>query len=135
MVDWLQCLEWTGNEKDLPVGEKTLIPGYRAVNLVRFWEILDADSDEGYKVVKKAELRPGDIIIGAQINENSYQRVRKHYGPNFMLFKLTNWPEYLNREEAEIATRVDPDKPGMDVLELQALKEIRNMRGVFHIKG
>jgi hypothetical protein len=33
--NWLECVPWTGMEKDLPVGEETLIPNFRALDLVQ----------------------------------------------------------------------------------------------------
>jgi hypothetical protein len=128
MVDWNACVPWTGEERDLPVGEQTRIPDFRAMDLVRRWEVLDVESDEGFKVVKKEELKPSDKIIGAQINENAVNAIVKTYGKRFF-----------------VAYRADPSdsKPGgdgfdrwewydkfghTDVLELEALKQIRRAK-------
>ncbi len=138
MADWLSCIPWDGEEASLPVGIHTMIPNFRASNLVRFYEVLDVESDEGYKTLTKKEYdrAPKDtILIGVQINENSLKRIQRIYKDRSMTFKMANGGPWYTREEWEIATRPDPDTRGMDVLELQALKEIRNMRGVFNIKG
>lgn len=133
MVDFLECLPFNGDEKLLPVGIKTMVPGFRAIDLVRRWEVLDPEEDEGYRVVKKDEIGPNDIVIGAQINEKLVDRVRGTYGPRFATFKNLQFGEYFSREEWEIATRVNPDKPGMDVLELEALRELRQTIPIFKI--
>ena len=79
------------------------------------------------------EIGPNDIVIGAQINEKSVDRVRGTYGPRFATFKNVQFGEYFSREEWEVATRVNPDKLGMDVLELEALRELRQTVPIFKI--
>lgn len=129
-IDWNECLPFEGEEKDLPTGEQTKIPNFRAIDLVKRWEILDIESDEGYKLVKREELKPTDIIIGAQINEKAVIAVMKTYGKRFFVAARANAKgRLLDRWEWEELTRdpAQPDKPGQDVLELQALKQIRQL--------
>lgn len=101
------------------MGEQTRIPNFRAIDLVRVWEVLDAQSDEGFKVVKKSELKPDDIIIGAQINENSVNAIMKAYGKRFFVAARADGKgKMLDRWEWKAAF-------GTDVLELEALKQQR----------
>jgi len=127
-IDWNECLPFEGEEKDLPVGEQTKIPNFRAIDLVKRWEILDVESDEGFRLVKTIDLKPNDIVIGAQINENSVNAVVKTYGRRFFVAARADGKgKNLDRWQWEAATRdpEQPDKPGQDVLELEALKQIR----------
>ena len=135
MVDWNECLKFDGDEKSLPVGIKTMVHGFRAIDLVRRWEVLDPEEDEGYRVVKRSEIGSNDIVIGAQINEKSVDRIRGTYGPRYATFKSLEYNEYMSREEWEIFTRKDPDKFGMDVLELEALRELRQGNVPYVIKS
>jgi len=84
-IDWNECLPFEGEEKDLPAGEQTKIPNFRAIDLVKRWEILDTESDEGYKLVRREELKLTDIIIGAQINEKAVNAVVRTYGKRFFV--------------------------------------------------
>lgn len=135
MVDWNECLKFDGDEKSLPVGIKTKILGFRAIDLVRRWEVLDPEEDDGYRVVKRSEISSNDIVIGAQINEKSVDRIRGTYGPRYATFKSLEYNEYMSREEWEISTRKDPDRLGMDVLELEALRELRQGNVPYVIKS
>jgi hypothetical protein len=129
-IDWNECLPFEGEEKDLPAGEQTKIPNFRAIDLVKRWEILDTESDEGFKLVKREELMITDIIIGAQINEKAVNVVVKTYGKRFFVAARANAVgKLLDRWEWEELTRdpAQPGKPGQDVLELQALKQIRQL--------
>jgi hypothetical protein len=117
-ASWLQCVPWDGEEKSLPVGEQTRIPNFRAVDLVRRWEVLDVEEDEGYRVVKRSEIQPGDTVIGAQINEKSVAKIAATYGPRFFVAKATGVDKLMDRGEWRAAF-------GTDVLVLQALKEVR----------
>ena len=70
-ANWLECIPWTGYEKRFPVGA-TLPPGIRDVtSLIKSVTILDAESDEGFKVVKKKEVTADMEILTVQLNENS----------------------------------------------------------------
>ena len=121
-IDWNECVPWEGEERDLPVGEQTRIPDFRAVDLVRRWEVLDVESDEGFKVVKKEELKPSDKIIGAQINENSVKAIKKAYGERWFVANRADGKGPFTREEWYT------NFGGADVLELEALKQIRQRR-------
>ena len=127
-VNWLECIPWTGMENDLPVGEQTLIPDFRAVDLVRRWEILDVEEDAGFREVKKAELKPEDKIIGCVINENAFNKVVLTYGQNFFKAAKANGGKKYNRWEWKEAF-------GSDVLELEALKQIRQGNSTFKVGG
>lgn len=136
-VDWGKCVPWEGEERFLPTGEQTRIPNFRAVDLVRRWEVLDVESEEGFRVVKTSELKPNDIIIGAQINEKAVQAVVKTYGKRFFVAASAVTGRLLDRWEWEQATR-DPNQPdlaGQDVLELEALKQIRQKNKIKIVGG
>ena len=73
--DWIECLPWDGNEKSLPLGGKLLVPGLTPEKLVKSWEVLDAEAEEGSRRVKAADLKPDDIIIGAEMNKAALARL------------------------------------------------------------
>lgn len=135
MTDFLECIPFDGDERKLPVGIKTMVPGFRAIDLVRRWEVLDPEEDNGYRVVKRSEIGPNDIVIGAQINEKSVDRLKRTYGDRYATFKNLEHNTYFSREEWEIATRKNPDGVGMDVLELEALRELRHGNIPYVIKS
>ena len=116
--EWLECVPWSGEEKDLPVGEETRIPGFRAIDLVRRWEVLDVEEESGFRTVKKSELKPTDIIIGAVINENAFDKLIETYGRRFFVAKHTEHKTKMDRWEWKATI-------GGDVLELEALKQMR----------
>jgi hypothetical protein len=125
--DWNQCVPWSGEEKDLPVGEQTRIPNFRAIDMVRRWEVVDVENEEtGIKVIKKEEKKNDDIIIGAQINEAVFKTFVKKYGKRCFVAKATG-TGFLDRWEWRA-------KFGTDVLELEALKQMRMGKQVFNIK-
>lgn len=115
---WLDCPCWNGEEKDLPTGEFPKVPNFQAADLVRRWEVLDVEEDEGFREVKRSELKPDDTIIGAVINEKAVAKVAAIYGPRFVTFAPAGGQNHLDRGEWREAF-------GTDALELQALKQIR----------
>ncbi len=73
--NWLECIPWTGYEKRLPIGA-TLPPGIRDItNLIKSVMVLDAESDEGFAVLRKREVTADMDIINVQLNENSIAMV------------------------------------------------------------
>jgi hypothetical protein len=121
-IDWLECVPWTGEERDLPLGEQTKIPDFRAVDLVKAWEVLDVQSELGFKVVPTKALSASDKIIGAQINENSVKAIKRSYGDRWFVAKRADGRGPFTREEWYT------NFGGADVLELEALKQIRQKR-------
>jgi hypothetical protein len=116
---WLGCLPWDGTEKSLPAGSITVVPNFRAVDLVRRWEILDAEEDEGFREVRSSEIKPDDIIIGAQINENTVARLAGTYGKAFLAGSPAGMPGVrLDRGQWK-------ERFGTDLFELEALKQKR----------
>lgn len=70
-ANWLECIPWTGFEKDFPVGV-ILPPSIRDVTrLIKSVTILDAEIDEGFKIIKKSEVTVDMDILNVQLNENS----------------------------------------------------------------
>ncbi len=100
-ADWLECIPWTGYEKRLPVGA-TLPPGIRDVtNLIKSVTVLDAESDEGYKVLKKKDVTNDMEIIAVQLNENSVAMILGPEGANSKTILITdpdNGKQYTRME-------------------------------------
>ena len=130
--NWLECVPWDGEERDLPVGSQTRIPGFRAIDMVRYWEILDVKSDAGFKVVAAEKLpallkkSKNTIVIGAQMNENAVKRIVGTYGKRFFVAKHTGNSRLYSRWEWKKSF-------GTDVLELEALKQLRSLYSVKRI--
>jgi hypothetical protein len=81
-ANWLECIPWTGYEKDFPVGV-ILPPGIRDVTkLIKSVTILDAEIDEGFRVIKKSEATADMDIINVQLNENSIAMIVGSEGAN-----------------------------------------------------
>lgn len=100
--EWLECVPWDGLEASLPLGGKLKIPGLTPEKLVRAWEVLDAEAEEGCKTVKTADLKPNDIIIGAQMSKPALARLAASYGPDFVQIKeangkLLSWQEWQSK--------------------------------------
>ncbi len=95
--NWLPCLPWDGHEKSLPLGYIIQIPNLNPVELVSRWEVLDAESDEGSRLVKAKELKPNDVIIGAKMNEISIKKIEANYGPDWLIIKGASEGNSFNR--------------------------------------
>lgn len=128
--DFLECIPWDGEEASLPLGEQTRIPNFRAIDLVRRWEVLDVEEDAGFREVRTSELKPTDKIIGAKINENAFNKVVETYGKRFFVAARADAVgKLLDRWQWKEAY-------GSDVLELEALKQVRQSnKDVFKIGG
>ena len=99
MAEWLECVPWDGMEKSLPLGGKLKVPGLTPEKLVRAWVVLDAEAEEGCRQVKTADLKPDDIIIGAEMSKPALARLAASYGPDFVQIKeangvLLSWQEW-----------------------------------------
>ena len=79
------CNKWDGKEASLPAGYQGPA-GVTAVKLIKSWEVLDAESDEGFATKKTAELKKGDVILGANPNNNSIARILQTYGSDAFRF-------------------------------------------------
>ncbi|MDD1758351.1 MAG: hypothetical protein LUQ22_06425 [Methanotrichaceae archaeon] len=66
----LPCIPWTGYEKDLPAGG-ILPAGIMITDLVRWYVILDAESEEGVKLEKPKDVTKDSKLINAIMNEGS----------------------------------------------------------------
>lgn len=100
--EWLECVPWDGLEASLPVGGQLQVPGMTPEKLVKRWEVLDAEAEEGTRFVKAAELKKEDIIIGAEMNKKSLERIANTYGPKFVMLKrasggaLITWQQWYD---------------------------------------
>jgi hypothetical protein len=113
--NWLPCLEWTGNEKELPLGGWIAIPGMKVSKFVYRWKVADAEEEQGYVLKKSSEIKKDDILIGAVINNKLYEQVIGGYGPNSIRITLPNTTIQVNRMQWR-------DRFGTDGLELWALR-------------
>ena len=125
MAEWLECIPWDGMEKSLPLGGKLKVPGLTPEKLVRAWVVLDAEAEEGFRQVKTADLKPDDIIIGAEMSKPALARLAASYGPDFVQIKeangvLLSWQEWQA-------------KYGTDGLALWAIRDRRLGKSTFHI--
>lgn len=116
---WLECIPWTGQEKDLPLGYNTVVPGLDVMTLIKRVEVLDAEEDAGYREVKRSEVKHGDVIIGAVLNEKSTKKICDTYGGSWIRIKDANSGKNYNRIEWK-------EKFGTDGLELLAIRNLRN---------
>lgn len=96
--DWLPCLPWDGREKSLPRGGQMaggLVPEY----LIYRVEIIDPESDSGFKEIRLSELLPDmkDKIVGIKFNEGSYKKLQATYGDAFLQIEQADGPN-LTRE-------------------------------------
>jgi hypothetical protein len=116
--NWLECLPWNGQEASLPAGGNVQIPGLSFRKLVYRVQLLDAESEEGYRWVKQAEITPEDLIIGTKLNENSIKAIEQNYGPDWIRIADPNGGKQMSRQ----AWR---DKFGTDGLNLLAIRDLR----------
>lgn len=79
------CVAWNGIEAKLPTGA-LMPPAVKVMALIKSWDVLDAESDEGFRTVKSAEIKPGEAIIGCTANNNSIARIIKTYGMDAFRF-------------------------------------------------
>lgn len=119
--EWLPCVPWTGEEKDLPRGGYSKVPKLLPESLVNRWEVLDAEAEDGSRLVKKADLKPGDLIIGAKMNQKSIERLEANYGPRFMVLAEAD----AQMETAMLTREAWREKYGTDGLALWALRNVR----------
>jgi hypothetical protein len=74
-------------EKSLPLGGSFKVPGMTPEKLVKSWEVLDAEAEEGSRKVKTVDLKPGDIIIGAEMNRAALAKLAATFGPDFVAIR------------------------------------------------
>lgn len=116
--DWLECIPWNGDEKTLPSGYESRVPGLKPSQLVRAYKVLDVESDEGYKLVKPSELKPDMVILGAKLHEGVIKNIMQSYGERAILIQEPSGGKKLTRWEWR-------DKFGTDGLELLAIRDAR----------
>jgi hypothetical protein len=116
--NWLECLPWTGQEASLPLGYTVMIPGLDPSQFIKRVEVLDAEEDEGFRSIKKSELKPTDTIVGVELNEKSIKKIVDTYGGDWLRVKGANAGENYNRLEWY-------NKYGTDAIELLAIKSLR----------
>jgi hypothetical protein len=89
-ANFIDCVPFTGFEKDFPIGV-ILPPSIRDVTkLIKFVTILDAESDEGFKVIKKNEVTADMDILSVQLNENSIAMIVGPQGADSELIVLVH---------------------------------------------
>jgi hypothetical protein len=118
-ANWLECIPWTGQEAALPAGYTTMVPGLDVMTLIYRVEIMDAEEEAGYQTIKRSQMKPGMVVIGAQINENTTKKICETYGGDWIRLKSANGGVNYNRVEWR-------EKFGTDGLELLAIRNLRN---------
>lgn len=116
--NWLECIPWTGQEAQLPLGYTITIPGMTMSQLIYRVEVLDAEELEGFREVKKSEIKPNDVVIGVKLNENSVKKIVDQYGGDWIRIKGSNAGKNYNRMTWR-------DEFGTDGMELCAIKDLR----------
>jgi hypothetical protein len=87
------CVAWNGIEAKLPTGA-LMPPKVDVLKLIKSWDVLDAESDEGFRTVKAAELKPEDAIIGCKANNNSISRIIGTYGMDAFRFTAAGGQQF-----------------------------------------
>lgn len=120
--DWLGdgLCTYDGPEASLPLGGHSKIPGWYPEKVAKSWTVMDAESEEGVKEKKAAELLKDDIIIGVTLNTKTLAAVAKSYGENFYLIKAANGGAWLTPKQWAAAHPENPNGLG--------LVAMRNMR-------
>jgi hypothetical protein len=93
--NWLDGLcNYTGEGSDLPTGGycKIIRAGkpWGPELLAKSWTVTDAESDEGVKEKKSAELTVDDTIIGVTLNAKTIKAIASTYGKDFYLIRDAN---------------------------------------------
>lgn len=114
----MDCIKWDGQERTLPLGYSTQIPGLAPRHFANVYGVLDLKEDDGIRDVFRDMLQPGDIIVEAQINEAAIAAIEKAYGKDWIWFKRPDSGDKITRDEWKKEYLTDP-------LELEALKDMR----------
>lgn len=140
MIDWNGCLNFDGQEKNAPIGSESTIKNFRAMNLVTSIDVLDVANEDGFstklKKSGKFELGNDDIVIDVKVNEKAIVKLQGRYGERYLTFRKIDAPGMMTREEWEIFTRPDPNdatKLGIDVLKLEAMRQILGGKEIINI--
>jgi len=84
--DWLEgCVSWDGVEGKLPTGA-LMPPKIDVLKLIKSWDVLDAEADEGFRTVKTKDLKSDDAIVGCEPNNNSIRKILATYGNDAFRF-------------------------------------------------
>lgn len=120
--DWLGngICTYNGPEASLPLGGHSKIPGWYPEKVAKSWNVMDAESEEGVREKKAAELLKDDIIIGVTLNVKTLAAIAKSYGENFYLIKAANAGAWLTPKQW--ASQYPENPNGL------ALVAMRNMR-------
>jgi len=105
--DWLEgCVPWDGIEGKLPTGA-LMPPKVAVLKLIKSWDVLDAETDEGFRTVKSAALQADDAIIGCEPNNNSIRKILSTYGNDAFRF-ISATGQKLGPEAWAKAYRTNP---------------------------
>lgn len=115
----LGCIRWKEPERVLSLGYTTIVSGFQPRHLVSLWEVADASEEDGVREVATDMLKPGDVIIGAQINEAAFDAITKTYGPGWILFSKSENTDRIYRQEFIETYNNDP----LEVLAIQDQKK------------
>lgn len=101
--NWLVGLcDYTGPSSDLPLGGYSKVPNWLPEDIVKRIKVLDAEIDEGYVWKMRSELKPDDILIGLEQNQNSIQAVVDMYGRDFYQIREANGTLLMTLDEWQV---------------------------------
>jgi hypothetical protein len=106
--DWLEgCDNWSGQEASLPAGMNSTA-SVNVLQLIKSWDVLDASADAGFRTVKLADLKKGDVIVGAEPNNNSIIRILQTFGIDAFRFAPPDGHGQMNAEQWVAAYGTNP---------------------------
>ena len=98
--EWLSGIcTYDGPEAELPLGGHSKIPGWYPEKVARSWIVMDAESEEGIREKKTAELSKDDIIVGVNLNPRTLAAILRTYGPKFYLIQSANGGPWLTPDQ------------------------------------
>jgi hypothetical protein len=72
--NWLECIPFGSKDKDLPCSVQFTV-GINIIDLIKSITVLDAQSEEGFRVLKTRELTKDMVIIDVELNEKSIAKI------------------------------------------------------------
>lgn len=75
--NWLECLPWNGDEKTLPLGGRIAVPNLKVTSFVKNYVVV---RDDEMVTVGKKEIKKGDAVIDAIMDDDLYNRIIETYG-------------------------------------------------------
>lgn len=130
--DWLKTgfsvCDFLGPEVKLPAGGYYKVKDLMPEDLAYRWFVNDAESEEGWYTVKKAQLTKSMDIVGVALNPKSVAKVVEQYGEDFVMISDAGTGNLMmpSAWDAKYAPQWDAKKAGYPLG--LALVALRNMR-------